>query len=72
MLKSVKLSGIILGALLILGMAGSAGAEDWCAKHIRHAQHELDEAIHDHGYYSKQADHRRRELDRILDECRYR
>jgi len=32
----------------------------------------LDKAIAHHGYYSRQAEHERRELDRIRDECRYR
>ena len=72
MLKRFKLFGIILGSLLVLGAAGTAGADDWCYKHIRHEQHELDKAIAHHGYYSRQAEHERRELDRIRDECRYR
>ena len=71
MLSYVKSFAIILGALLILGTAGTAGADDWCAEHIRHEQHELDKAIAHHGYYSRQAEHERRELDRIRDHCRY-
>ena len=67
-----KLSGIILGMLLIFTTAGSAKADDWCYRHVRHQQHELDEAIHDHGYNSWQADRERRKLDQIRDECRYR
>jgi hypothetical protein len=72
MLNYVKSCGIILGALLILGTAGAARADDWCYKHVRHQQHELDEAIHDHGYNSWQADRERRKLDQIRDQCRYR
>jgi len=66
---SDKLLGIILGAMLIFGTAGSAQADDWCARHIRHERHELYEAIRHHGYYSWQADHERRELDRLRSEC---
>jgi len=58
--------------LLIFGTAGSAKADDWCYRHVRHQHHELDEAIHDHGYNSWQADRERRKLDQIRDECRYR
>ena len=72
MLTHFKSFGMILAGLLMLGTAGTAGAEDWCAKHIRHEQHELDKAIAHHGYYSWQAEHERRELDRIRDECRHR
>jgi hypothetical protein len=68
----VKLFGIILGAMLILTLAGAARAEDWCTRQIRHEHHELSEAIRHHGYYSWQADHERRELDRLRDQCRVR
>jgi len=68
----VKLFGIILGAMLILTTAGAARAEDWCARHIRHEHHELNEAIRHHGYDSWQANHERRELDRLREECRVR
>jgi len=65
-----KLSGIILGMLLIFGTAGSARADEWCSRQVRHERHELNQAIHQHGYYSWQADHERRELDRVRDQCR--
>jgi hypothetical protein len=68
----VKLFGIILGAMLIFTTSGSARAEDWCARQIRHEHHELNEAIRHHGYYSWQASHERRELDRLRDQCRVR
>jgi hypothetical protein len=64
-----KLFGIILGAVLILGAAGSAGAEDWCSRHIRYERHELNEAVRHHGYYSWQANHERREVDRLRNQC---
>lgn len=65
-----KLSGIILGTLLIVGAAGSAKADDWCSRQIRQERRELNKAIRHHGYYSWQADHERRELDRVRDQCR--
>jgi len=72
MLSYVKSFAILLGVLAMFGAAGTASAEDWCAKQIRPEQHELDRAIAHHGYYSRQADHERRELERIRAECRYR
>jgi hypothetical protein len=66
-----KLSGLIAAMMLLFGTAGLAKADDWCYKHAKHQQHELDEAIHDHGYHSWQADRERRKLDQIRDECRY-
>jgi len=57
--------------MLLFGTAGLAKADDWCYKHAKHQQHELDEAIRDHGYHSWQADRERRKLDQIRDECRY-
>jgi len=70
MLKHVKSFAMIMGVFLILGTAATANAGDWCARHIAHQQHELDKAIAHHGYYSPQADHERRELDRVREECR--
>ncbi len=71
MLRFIKSFAILLGALLVFGTAATAGADNWCARHIRHEQHELDKAIAHHGYYSWQAEHERRELERIRSECRY-
>ena len=73
MLSKFMLAGIALGALLILGGAGTARADDWrsCGEQIAHVQHELDRAIARHGYYSRQADHERHELDRLYARCRY-
>lgn len=68
-----KLSGIILlGVVSLVAGAGTAKADDWCARHFRHERHELNEAIRHHGYYSWQANHERRELDRLRDQCRFR
>jgi hypothetical protein len=68
----IKLSGFILGALLIFGTAASAKADDYCARRIRHDRYELNHAIRHHGYDSWEARHARRNLDRALDECRAR
>ena len=57
---------------MALGSAGTLSAEDWCARHVAHEQHELDRAIAHHGFYSRQADHEHHELARVREECRYR
>lgn len=74
MLNKAMFAGIVLGALLILGGASTARADNWrsCEEKIEHEQHELDRAIARHGNYSQQADHERRELDRLYAKCRYR
>jgi hypothetical protein len=72
MLGKVKSFRIILGVVLALGSAGTLSAEDWCARHVAHQQHELDNAIAHHGFYSRQADNERHELARVREECRYR
>jgi len=71
MLSRTKLLGFAL-AVMIVGSAGSAGAVDWCTRRIDHQRHELDRAIARHGYWSRQAEHERRELERLRNQCRYR
>lgn len=70
MLSRRKLLGFALCSAMILGSAGAAGAVDWCTKRIDHERHELDRAIVRHGYWSRQAEHERRELSRLRNECR--
>lgn len=72
MIAKVKLSAVALGTILVLGSAGAVRADNWCARHVNHAQYDLDRAIAHHGYNSWQAEHARRELERVRDECRYR
>ena len=74
-LKKSLLLGVALSGLMLLGTAGTARADDWrdrCGERINHEQHELDRAIARHGYDSRQADHERRELNRLRYECGYR
>lgn len=75
MLNRAKLLVVVWGSLIVLAGATSAGAADWgrdCDRRIAHEQHELDRAIERHGYYSRQAEHERRELGRLYAKCRYR
>jgi hypothetical protein len=74
-LRKSLLLAVALGGLMFLGNAGTVRAADWrdrCAQRINHEQFELDRAIARHGYHSWQADHERRELNRIRYECGYR
>jgi hypothetical protein len=43
--------------------------DERCQRRIEHADHELHEAIERHGRYSKQADHERRELHEVREQC---
>ena len=61
-----------LGGFFLFAGAPSAKA-DSCQRRIAHAEHELGEAIEDHGYYSRQADHWRHERHEAYEACgRYR
>jgi hypothetical protein len=71
-----KVIGIVMGSLMLLGGAGIASAAngpDWgrdCERRIEHRRFELDRAVRDHGFYSRQAEHERRDLARARYECR--
>src|SRR5258706_15713352 len=53
--KAALATAALSGFFLFAG-APSAKADN-CQHRIAHAEHELGEAIEDHGYYSRQADH---------------
>jgi hypothetical protein len=77
MVNKAKLAGIALGALIVLGGASAARADNWgrsCEKKIEHEQRDLNKAIAHHGSWSREAQEERRELDRLYDRCyqRYR
>ena len=66
-----------LGALLFFAGAPAAKAADPgdCGRRIARAEHRLHEAVEHHGYYSRQADHQRHELNEARERCggyRYR
>jgi hypothetical protein len=75
MFTKAKLLAIALGGFLLLGVAGAANAADWdrgCDRKIAQEQRALDRAIERHGYWSRQAQNDRRELDRLYARCRNR
>jgi hypothetical protein len=59
------------GVLGLVMAAPSAQAEDrnTCQIRIERAEYRLNDAIHDHGYYSHQANDRRRDLNRERERC---
>ena len=67
------LAAAALGGFFLFAGAPSAKA-DSCQRRIAHAEHELGEAIEDHGYYSRQADRWRHERHEAYEACggRYR
>jgi len=65
-LATAALSGFAL-------FAGAPSAKaDNCQRRIQHAEHELGEAIEDHGYYSRQADRWRHERHEAYEACEER
>lgn len=40
-----------------------------CQRRVQHAEHELHEAIERHGRHSREADHERRELHEVREQC---
>jgi len=72
MMIKLKSMGIALAIVLMAGGATLVQARDWddyCRARIAHEEHELDKAIAKHGYYSRQADHERHELERLRAQC---
>ena len=65
---NAALAAAVLSGFVLLAGAPSAKA-DGCQHRIAHAEHELGEAIEDHGYNSRQADHWRHERHEAYEAC---
>ena len=75
MFKKASLLGLALGALLMLGGASPAKANDLnrgCNARINHERRELNHAVRRYGPYSWQARQERHELNRVIANCRHR
>lgn len=73
MKRNVKLLAIVLGALVMFGGAGTAKADgryNACYRNVRQQELELNRAIERHGFYSRQADHERRDVEKAREKCR--
>lgn len=68
MFGKAALATVALGGFVLFAGVPSAKADN-CQRRIRHAEHELGEAIEDHGYYSRQADHWRHERHEAYEAC---
>ena len=68
MFGKAALATAALSGLLLFAGAPAAKADD-CAKRIRKTEHKLHEAIEDHGYYSRQAEHWRHERREAYERC---
>ena len=63
-------------AALVVALAGPRAfgqsreeLEEHCQRRVQHAEHELHEAIERHGRHSPEADHERRELHEVREQC---
>ena len=71
--KTALAAAALGGLLFFAGPANAnAAARDDCERRIARTQHRLHEAVEDHGYYSRQANHQRHELREAYDRCGYR
>jgi hypothetical protein len=70
MFGKAALATAALGGFVFFAGVPSARA-DGCQRRIAHAEHELGEAIEDHGYNSHQADHWRHERHEAYEACGY-
>jgi hypothetical protein len=68
LLGQAALATAALGGFFLFAGAPSAKADN-CQHRIAHAEHELGEAIEDHGYYSRQADHWRHKRHEAYEAC---
>ncbi len=58
-----------LGAGVLLAGAGEARADHNCWRKIAQEESKLDRDVRKHGWYSRQAEHRRARLHRLRAEC---
>ena len=70
MFGKAALATAAFGGFVLFAGAPSARA-DSCQHRIAHAEHELGEAIEDHGYNSRQANHWRHERHEAYEACGY-
>lgn len=69
-LRGVLLTTAGLGALAFAGAARAQANNSYdCQRRIERAEWRLEEAIEHHGYYSRQANHERHELQEERDRC---
>jgi hypothetical protein len=68
--KAALVTAALSGFILFTGVPSARA--DSCQRRIQHAEHELGEAIEDHGYNSRQADRWRHERHEAYEACEER
>ncbi len=68
--RTLLVSAAFLGMLAFAGPPrASADNYDKCQRRIAKEEHRLHEAVEDHGWYSRQAEHARHELREARERC---
>ncbi len=68
--RTLLVSAAFLGMLAFAGAPrASADSYDKCQRRIAKEEHRLHEAVEDHGWYSRQAEHARHELREARERC---
>jgi hypothetical protein len=68
--KAALATAALSGLLLFAGApAAKAADRDDCRRRIAKTERKLNDAIEDHGYYSRQADHWRHERHEAYERC---
>jgi|SRR6516225_10219575 len=70
-MRSKFLLALVAGGTALLGLTGTAHAQQWdsCSARIQKDQQDFNRAVYSYGYYSKQAQHERDELQRDAADC---
>jgi hypothetical protein len=64
-------AALLLAPLLAVVPARARNRDDRCAQRIRKAEAQFETAVRKHGRHSRQAETRRRELDRVRAQCNH-
>jgi len=67
--KTALAAAALAGYLMFIGVPSLRADHDDCQRRVASADHKLDDAIHHHGYQSKQAERRRHELQEARERC---
>ena len=68
--KAALATAALGGLFFFAGTSGAQAADrDDCQRRIARTEHRLHEAIEDHGYYSRQAEHWRHERREAYERC---
>ncbi len=69
MLKKLFLTGVLGAAAFLFAGAGTAKADRCNENKVRNEQWQLQRDIQRHGFFSRQAQHRREKIQRLRQQC---